>query len=150
MTTYVHYGHRYFDANLFEPIQNTRVFTKPTGGIWASRTDAKFGWKDWCKDTDGFFVCDDDFSFVFSLKEDAKILEVHSHKDFLCIYEKYGRKEVLFPTCFQLLDFELLHKDYDAIEYFLSDDRRLYHDMYGWDCDSILIMNPEIIQEKGN
>ena len=44
-------------------------------------------------------------------------------------------------------DFEKLVSDgVDAIEFFISDDNKLYWDLYGWDCDSILIMNPNIIK----
>lgn len=35
---------------------------------------------------------------------------------------------------------------YDAIELSLSADHRLYWDLYGWDCDSILVMNPDKIK----
>ena len=43
-------------------------------------------------------------------------------------------------------------KKYDAIELHLSDEvtddylESLYFKLYGWDCDSILIMNPDIIR----
>lgn len=41
-----------------------------------------------------------------------------------------------------------MSKDYDAVEVLISEDRRLYQQLYGWDCDSILIMNPDIVIEK--
>lgn len=44
------------------------------------------------------------------------------------------------------LDFETLESSgVDAVEVNLSADRNLYYELYGWDCDSILIINPEII-----
>ena len=46
------------------------------------------------------------------------------------------------------LDFEKLAQEYDAIEVLISGDPGLYYELYGWDCDSILIMNPEIIIEE--
>lgn len=33
----------------------------------------------------------------------------------------------------------------DAIEVFISEDKELYDKLLGWDINSILIMNPEII-----
>ena len=45
------------------------------------------------------------------------------------------------------LDFEKLSKEYDAIEVNISECRDLYYSLYGWDCDSIVIMNPDIIEE---
>ena len=51
------------------------------------------------------------------------------------------------------LDFELLTYEYDAIELHLSEDNSrgdfmecLYWVLYGWDCDSILIMNPDVVE----
>ena len=46
-----------------------------------------------------------------------------------------------------LLDFEKLAETYDAIEVSISDDFELYYQLYGWDCNSIVIMNPKIIVE---
>ena len=43
---YVHYGHKKFYKEMCGPIENIQLFTKPKGGFWASRIDAKFGWKD--------------------------------------------------------------------------------------------------------
>ena len=145
MVRYIHYGHRSFNNDVFVPIRNARFFTKPIGGLWASREDAEFGWKDLCIRND-FRECNIENSFIFTLKENAKILEIHSHEDFLRIYELYGEKENPLPTCFNLLNFEAITKECDAIEYFLSEDGRLYHDLYGWDCDSILILNSDIVQ----
>lgn len=43
-------------------------------------------------------------------------------------------------------DFESLASNgVDAIEVFISEDIELYDKLLGWDVDSILIMNPEII-----
>ena len=46
-----------------------------------------------------------------------------------------------------LLDFEKLAETYDAVEVNISSDFNLYYQLYGWDCDSIVIMNPDIIVE---
>ena len=45
-------------------------------------------------------------------------------------------------------DFEKMVEDgVDAIKLNLSKgDYELYYEFYGWDCDSILIMNPDIIR----
>ena len=44
------------------------------------------------------------------------------------------------------VDFEaLMQAGVDAVEFNLSKDYELYWALYGWDCDSILILNPEII-----
>lgn len=44
---YIHYGHKHFEVNEFEPIRNRELFPKPFGGFWASPVNAEYGWKDW-------------------------------------------------------------------------------------------------------
>ena len=44
-----------------------------------------------------------------------------------------------------MLDFEKLAEQYDAIKVSISSDYRLYRALTGWDCDSILIMTPDIV-----
>ena len=45
--TYTHFGHTKFDKENFKEIKNRPMCIKPSGGFWASRTDAKYGWKEW-------------------------------------------------------------------------------------------------------
>ena len=74
---YVHYGHKKFCKEMCEPIENIQLFTKPKGGFWASRIDAKFGWKDWCIDEE-FRDIDENDAFRFKLKDDAKVLYINN------------------------------------------------------------------------
>jgi len=55
-------------------------------------------------------------------------------------------KNDLNISSWKLLDFEKLAGIYDAIDVSISNDPELHFALYGWDCDSILIMNPDIIQ----
>ena len=43
--------------------------------------------------------------------------------------------------------FEKLAEIYDAVEVSISSDFDLYYKLYGWDCDSIVIMNPDVVVE---
>ena len=44
-------------------------------------------------------------------------------------------------------DFEKMLADgWDAIELHLSECGELYWALYGWDCDCILVMNPDIVE----
>jgi len=45
------------------------------------------------------------------------------------------------------LDFEKIKESYDAIELLISKDQRLYYKLYGWDCDCILVLNKDAIEE---
>lgn len=139
MTKYIHYGNTKFDSNLFTNIKNNAMRTKPEGGFWASRIDADYGWKDWCNDTE-FKVCEEDNKFVFTLSPDAKVLYINSVDDLINLPKLENKY-----TDWTILDFEKIAKEYDAIE--VNIDSSLYYALYTWDCDSILIMNPNIIRD---
>ncbi len=115
--------------------------TKPESGtgFWASRSDSKYGWEKWCMDNE-YKECDLSKSVLFDIRNDAKIYEISNSaqvdalkRDF-SLYNKMG------------FDFEKLAQKYDAIEVTINNDT--YYSLYGWDCDSILILNPEIIVAK--
>jgi hypothetical protein len=119
--------------------------SKPVGGLWASNVLAECGWKWWCEDTN-FRECSEDNSFTFTLTEDANVLRIESIKDLeslpKCKSLLAEQLEVNIPWV--LLDFEALQKSgVDAIE--VDMNMGLYFALYGWDCDSILVMNPEVI-----
>lgn len=141
---YIHYNHKCFDPRLFRKPSNRPGLSKPSGGFWASPVDAEFGWKDWC-DRNDFRECCKDCSFTFTLKDDAKVLTI-----------RYAGDAKRLPIqsmdylgyCWVVPDFEKLMGDgWDAIELVLSSDWNLYFEMYGWDCDSIVILNPDVIVE---
>jgi hypothetical protein len=122
---------------------------KPKGGLWGSPIGCRFGWKEWCKSSK-YKECSDENSFHFKLTEDANILTICSVNDL----DDLPKAESPFSciSSWILLDFENLMKNgVDAIQVNMSDDRntdiinRLYFRLYGWDCDSILVMNKEVI-----
>ena len=142
---YIHYGSKKFDVKRFSPIKNIPEFTKPAGGLWASRKNAKYGWKEWNEDEE-FMLCLKENSFCFSL-EDAQILEIHSVEDLVLL--PVQESKAAFVTGKHVIDFEeLLRQGIDAVEVFVSDDQNLYWELYGWDCDSIIVMNPDKIVER--
>ena len=134
---YIHYGNTEFYPELFGPIYNREMMTKPYGGFWASPVDTDFGWKEWCE-REHFRECLEEESFVFELREGARVLHLREPKDLTTL-------PIVEPaiTTWWCLDFEQLVKDgWDAVEVEIG---RLYWQLYGWDCDSIVIMNPEVI-----
>lgn len=140
---YIHYGHNKFDKTKFCKIENIPEFSKAKGGLWGSRIDAEYSWKDWCKNNE--YDADLKTHFEFSLKEDAKILLIDKCEK---LKDLPKAKSMFEHPIFVLLDFEELSKEYDAIEVLISKDGQLYWDLYGWDCDSIFIMNPDVIIEE--
>lgn len=141
---YIHYGHKYFEFNKFVKIKNVK-WNKPEGGLWASDIKAKYGWKNWCKDAD-FKECNAKNSFCFTLKDKSKVLIISSHDDLNKLPLEHGVSEHI-NNMFLCIDFEKLANEYDAIEVLISEDSRLYYDLYGWDCDSLLVLNKECIDE---
>jgi hypothetical protein len=148
MKEYVHYGCKKFDPSLFFAIRN-RDFVKPFGGFWGSPIGAGYGWKEW-NDESHFCSINEENSFRFTLSDGAKVLHIYSSDDLEPLPHLKG-----FPnTLFHFLDFEAIKKSgYDAIELHLSEERKprsglsksLYYALYGWDCDSILVMDPDVV-----
>lgn len=145
---YIHYGHKKFIDELFEPIRERALFVKPYGGLWASRSDSTDSWKKWCENNE-FHLSkySDDNYFKFYLKQGTRILVIDDHKKLkdlphIKIKERFGFEfdELHF------LDFQKLAKEYDAMEVLISKDHRLYWDLYGWDCDSLLVFNKDCIE----
>jgi hypothetical protein len=142
---YIHYGSREFDRGKFKSIENIKYNNKPSGGLWASPIEGNNNWKDWCE-REHFRNCRKNNSFKFVLKGNANVLRVNSCDDLEDIPQfNTAKKQILVNWV--LPNFEQLLQDgIDAIEYNLSGDGGLYWAMYGWDCDSILIMNPDVIE----
>jgi len=142
MTGYIHYGHKNFDLSKFQEISNREMFVKPLGGLWGSPINAEFGWKDWCE-AEEFKECNEDNSFKFILSENANIYYINCKEDIM----KLPSIEYPFHTPWINLDFEMIKANgIDAIQFNLSNDKgvnfedQLYYLLYGWDCDSILIL----------
>ena len=143
---YIHYGKTSFDINKFEPIRNDTNFTKPHGGFWASRIGAAFGWKEWCEQEE-FRECKIENSFQFQLNKDAYVRHIHSLADLHSLPRILNNtRPSAYDWC--LIDFErCVNLGIDSIELYLSDAyETLYYALYGWDCDSILILNPKIVE----
>lgn len=150
MALYIHYGSAYFTPHYFAPVVNRdhpwpRV--KPDGGLWASRVDAELGWRNWCEG-ERFRLEDLNTHFRFLITPAAKVCHLYTSEDLnLLPHRNDCLDEMLFYP-----DFERMVKDgWDAIELHLTSTRKnwdkdgLYWRLCGWDCDSILIMNPKVI-----
>ena len=137
---YIHYGHKAFNEKLFMEIENCS-FVKPKGGLWASDVNAKYGWKDWCKD-EHFRDCTEDNSFKFKLKDGTRVLKIDNAE----MLKTLPVIELPYNFSWITLDFEKLKEEYDVIEVLISEEYQLYWDLYGWDCDSLLVMNKDVIE----
>ena len=151
---YVHYGTTKFDKNQFKPIETFPFFPKPKGGFWASAKDAKFGWKEWNKQ-ENYQETRDDNKIEFKLSPEARILRLESTQDIADAVSRYPTevpKEIQSSDLHGILrltlcplDFNAIARDYDAIEVIVSNWNGVSHMLPMWDCDSIVIMNPDVI-----
>ena len=161
--TYIHYGNTKLDRSRFGS-KISRRFTlgsKPDFGcLWASpMDDDSFTWKDWC-DCEGFMKCDENNSFKFSLTDNAKVLNIYTENYII----HYIQRNPLFGNTFTAMfidenehirtgicdsiDFQkILNDGYDGIELFNA--RSLHYTVFNsWDCDSIVVFNPDVIIEE--
>lgn len=84
------------------------------------------------------------------MKENAKIFVIDGYKDLLLLLEKYELKNEM-SNFLTSLDFESIAKDYDAIKLTESGERETRFSvpsLYGWDIESMLIMNYDIIKNQ--
>lgn len=152
--SYIHYGNLTFDRDRFDEPDVLVYCNKPKGGFWASHCKAENSWKKWCKDNEYHRQCDDRVSFYFHISPDANIISIASLEDCKKLPMRltgygFGRQE---PRQMEAINYkECMERGIDAIEYKYdeakkSEDFEAIDDvMKQWDCDSILILNPDII-----
>jgi len=140
---YIHYGDSEFDIFKFESIRNplSHVLPKPYGGLWASPIKAKnLDWYSWCIDNQ-FDTDNLHKSFIFELAKNANIFTVSTNKDLEKLKDLIGTKTP--AGCYY--DFEALElMGFDGLEVEIN-TWDIYMGLYGWDVDSILIFNPDVI-----
>ena len=146
---YIHYGHKKFDRSKFEPIKNDRIsflINKPHGGLWASPLHG-FTWKRWCE-AEQYKECSDDCCFRFKLLASARIARIESRLDYEKLPKRPFNNPLFFEPTFLSLDFEEISKHFDAIFYRRCEELHLLGPMNSWDCDSLLVLNPDVVVEE--
>jgi hypothetical protein len=140
--TFVHYGAYCFDIERFQPVRNIG-WNKPSGGMWCSFERSPNNWARWCKN-EWFRTNRLDQSFKVKIKSSARILVITSVDELLYLPVQ---NDTVSPFNIKP-DFEKIAKGYDGFLFDLSSDPRLYSGLYGWDCDSLLIFNPDAFMYK--
>ena len=148
---YIHYGSSSFDLNKFGAVKNcAEPWNKPDPHtcLWASPIDSENSWIQWCKDN--LFRLDELMSsFIFELKPDTTILNIRNDDELQQALD-YGllhnrASEFMGPLPDYYMDFEKLTSEgFDAIEVYIYSPR-IYWGLYGWDCDSLLVLNPNCV-----
>ena len=141
----IHYGATQYDPKKFLPISDLPLHNKPKGGLWTSPVDSKYGWWNWCEDesfgdtTKSFEVDFKGTFFVIDSVDDMNKLPWIELKGF-----SFVSFQALCANCFT----------YDAIhltEKGQNETRLTYpRSLYGWDCETVLVMNPDSIIECFN
>lgn len=146
-----HWGHARFNRKLFKPVKNR--WTKPEGGFWGSPVDSCYSWWHWNQETH-LRSLENLPSFMFELN--GKILTIKSKEDLvgLPIYKlgpQYTGSDEQLKQFYEKfddmlwLDFESIANEYDAILFIANAETQ--HILVGWDCDSVLVLNPDCVEE---
>jgi len=125
------------DIAKFEAIHNQN-FIKPSGGLWASPINSRWGWRDWCKVNDfGDLIS----SFTFWFEGNILVIDSLKHAEEMPWRNPYDFPSLIFP------DFEkIAEAGVDAIhltEKGQQETRFGTPSLYGWDCECVLIINPD-------
>jgi hypothetical protein len=133
-----HYGNTRYKHDLFKPICDVPFRNKPKGGLWTSPVDSEYGWKDWSEDNQY-----GDLSIHFDLAFEGTVLEIDSVEDMNEL--PWIEQEFMHFVSFEPLVF----MGYDAIHLTNKGqcDTRLTYpkSLYGWDCETVLVMNADAI-----
>lgn len=122
------------------------IWCKPIGGLWASPLDSKFGWQDWCQ-AEKFGDTGKQLRVIIDI-DMGNFITINSKADLsqLPWYHLAGL------NLLEAIDFEKLAADgVDGI--YLTEQgqwatRFSYpQSLYGWDCESILILNERCIKD---
>lgn len=138
------------DKNKFTPVTND--FIKPDGGLWIApyteNCEFSSAWEEFLINDIGLNTKGYKGTIV-SIKPNAVIVIVDSVQDLINILENYSYTHPILSARF--IDFEKLSKDYDAIyltEKGQYETRLSDPNLYGWDIESMLVMNFDIIEEE--
>ena len=149
---YIHYSKdlvtNHFDRTRFAAINNDARYCsgiKVFGGLWGSPIDSDFGWKDWCEGEE-YRDCIITASFMFRLKPGNRVLML-DHLGDENGYPKWHDRDLKgFDRNKIVFDYKKLMKmGIDAVE--VEDISNFYDSLYGWDCNSIFVLNPDVIEE---
>lgn len=159
--TLVHYGSSSYDPEKFVPAKNPAYwFPKPAGGgLWTSPENSSWGWKQWCE-YGRFHTEELDTSFRLQLHPASKVVMIDSwedyKKDLKVINVSVAEKErwITLDGSYRIVDFEGMLADGIAAIWLTENGQNVtrfgprlatFDSLYGWDCESVLILDKEAI-----
>ena len=145
---YVCYGNGIWDPEKWVDVKTGEWIKPRTGGLWSSPVDSEWGWIDWCKAEDFHTeLLENSPHFTFSLSQSSKVYNIDTPADLRRFKYSHLNFDSSFPRFY--IDFEEAAKEYDAI--FLSatgESSTRWSDpysLYGWDCETLLVLKKEVI-----
>lgn len=159
MGIYIHYGDgNIYNEENFKPIKNIDYnnadnipdgqTTKPVPGtgLWGSDISKPLNWRALCYAynlTQLKAIKNKDY-FLFVFKPNANVVHIYTPKDL----EKLPHIRNVRGKEYNILFEEALEQGIDAIELHLESKYRdeLDEYLFGWDCSSVLVLNPDSIQ----
>jgi hypothetical protein len=119
---------------------------KPQGGLWTTPLGSTYGWKQWC--TEENFQPDSlASSFIVEFTGRAMVIDTYQDlRSFPWVPFLPGMKSLLSP------DWEHIKTVADGIwltEQGQRQTRWSEPNLYGWDCESFLVLNPTCIVPVG-
>lgn len=147
---FVHYGSQHYDKNKFVLAKNEKQWMKPVGGLWGSPVGSQYSWKKWCEDNDFSFYAENE-CFFFRLACPQNWSIVHSRKE----WEKYPKQSPLLGLGHAAIDYELITNkgigdglpNYAIVTEF-EDREEFDFCFWGYDCDSVLVLDDSILIEN--
>lgn len=145
----IHYGADIYDPAKFKPVTNDGI-VKPRGGLWTSPVNSEHDWGQWCM-REEFYVDRLDKSFTLQLKPTARLFIIDSKEDLnrMPVFNRYPDLTT-YGHEIPSFDFERMADTWDAIWLTARGEwaTRFSHpaSLYGWDCETVFIMNKEAIQ----
>jgi hypothetical protein len=151
-TVYVHYGSTVFNKECFTPAYTRMHDLKPDEGFWASPVNASWSWLDYCQE-EHFCNYNPNRRLEFSLSPNARVFKVRTIEDLAYLIQKYPAPWVAgmdthtsyisqgLPA--RAIDYEAMANDYDGLDYSFTN---LGNILGCWDCDSVVIFNPDVMQ----
>jgi len=137
----IHFGSARYDPLKFNQISDIPFRNKPHGGLWTSPVDSKYGWREWCE-----YESFGELNNFFQVQFNGTVLKIDSAEDMekLSWIECDNMHFVSFQT---LCGIEFI---YDAIHLTVNGEKKTRDSrpksLYGWDCESVLVMNPKSIK----
>lgn len=142
---YLHIGSDRFNKSLFRPVSEYLPM-KPFGGFWSSPIgDSYYTWELWNQTSNFIEDIQNQPRFEFELKATTRVLTIDSINSYKELLKNYGVTSRIIPRE-KTINWEQLTNDYDAILVLISKCSELYFLLYGWDCDSLLVLNPDCVQ----